>query len=260
LHTTQWNLEALDLFYRGLSHFYAGTRSDNAAAREIFETLTHLKPDSTIGPAYLCFTYWVDAFRGWANSRDQSVSEAVRLAEQALRLDPANNGLPYLVLAFVDLLHHRHDEALVKCNEALKLRPNCPTANSYLANILHYCGRSAEAIARIREAMRITPVFPTWYLTLLAAAYRDSGDLQKSLTAAQHAARLSPDDLDARLVLCSAYIRAGQVEQAHSTAREILAIDPVFSITRYAESQPYRDRAALKRLVDNLKQAGLPES
>jgi TolB-like protein len=260
LHSSQWNLEALDLFYRGLSHFYAGTKGDNAAAREIFEILMRLQPESTIGPAYLCFTHWVDVFRGWASSRDQSLSEAVRFADQAVKLNAANNGLPYLVLAFVHLLNRRHDEALAKCYEAVRLRPNCPTANSYLANILHYCGRSAEAIAKIREAMRITPVYPTWYITLLAAAYRDSGDVHKSIAAALRGIRLSSSDRDARLVLCTDYILAGQREQAQRMAQEILTIDPAFSIAGYAESQPYKDADTLRRLMDNLRQAGLPDS
>ena len=65
LHRSVRSLQALDVFYRGLSRFYAGTKDDNAAAREAFETLTRLQPDSPVGPAHLCFTHWLDAFRGW---------------------------------------------------------------------------------------------------------------------------------------------------------------------------------------------------
>lgn len=257
LHNTIRNLEVLDPFYRGLSHFYAGTKDGNAAAREMFEVVTRLQPDSPVGPAYLCFTYWADAFRGWVDTKEQSLAQAVLWADKAIEAK-ASNGLAQIVLASVHLLNCRHDEALATCYKAVELRPNCPTANSYLANILHYCGRPAEAIAKINEAIRITPVFPPWYMTLLAAAHRDNGEIAKSISAAEHSLRLSPDDLDARLVLCSDYSLAGQHQQARKVAQEIIAIEPRFSLAQYAKSQPYKDRQALTRLVNCLGAAGLP--
>lgn len=258
LHSTISNLEALDPFYRGLSHFYAGTKDGNATARNMFEAVTRLQPDSPVGPAYLCFTYWADAFRGWAESKEQSLAQATLWAEKAVRLR-GSNGLAQIVLASVHLQNRHHDEALATCYRAVELRPNCPTANSYLANVLFYCGRPAEAIAKIHEAIRITPVFPPWYMTLLAAAYRDNGEIGKSISAAEHSLRLNPDDRDARLVLCSDYSLAGQHQQARYVAQQIVAIEPQFSLASYAESQPYKDGEALARLVDSLKAAGLPQ-
>jgi adenylate cyclase len=258
LHSTIGSLEALDPFYRGLSHFYAGTRDGNAAARDMFEAVARLQPDSPIGPAYLCFTHWADAFRGWADSKEQSLNQATLWAERAIKAK-GSNGLAHIVLASVHLLNRRHDEALATCYKAVELRPNCPTANSYLANILHYCGRPAEAIAKIQEAIRITPVFPPWYMTLLAAAYRDNGEIGKSISAAEHSLRLSPEDLNARLILCSDYGFAGQHQQARKVAQEIVAIEPKFSLAKYAESQHYKDGQALTRLVDSLRAAGLPQ-
>jgi len=258
LHSTITNLEALDPFYRGLSYFYAGTREGNAAARDMFEAVACLQPDSPVGPAYLCFTYWADAFRGWAHTKEESLAQATLWAERAIKLK-GSNGLAHIVLASVHLQNRHHDEALATCYKAVELRPNCPTANSYLANVLFYCGRPAEAIAKIHEAIRITPVFPPWYMTLLAAAYRDNGQFGKSISAAEHSRRLSPDDGDARLVLCSGYSLAGQHQQARKVAQQIVAIEPQFSLARYAETQPYKDAEALTLLVDSLKAAGLPQ-
>jgi class 3 adenylate cyclase/TolB-like protein len=259
LHSAFSKLETLDLFYRGLSHFYAGTKNDNAAARAMFESIVRLQPGSSIGLAYLCFTHWVDVFRGWADSRDQSLAQAMKLAHDAINFKGASNGLAHLALAFMHLLNRRHDEALTKCYEAVALRPNCPTACSYLAHILHYCGRPGEAIAKIKQAIRTTPVFPAWYMSLLAAAYRDNGELSNSIAAAQHGIRLNPADCDARLVLCSDYVLAGQRQEAQRVGQEIVGLDAAFSIARYAESQPYKDGDRLRRLLDTFREAGLPD-
>jgi adenylate cyclase len=257
LHSTLKSLEALDFFYRGLSRFYAGTKDDNAAARDMFEEVARLQPESAVGPAYLCFTHWVDAFRGWTDSKERSLSEAARWAKIAIK-HTNSNGLGHIVLASIHLLKRRHDEALVDCYKAVELRPNCPTANSYLANVLHYCGRSAEAVTKLKEAIRITPVYPPWYMSLLAAAYRESGQVAQSMTAARHGIRLNLGDLEPRLVLCSDYVLAGQLQQARQAAQEIVAIDPTFSTARYVADQPYQDDRTLQRLADSLREAGLP--
>ena len=194
---------------------------------------------------------------GGPTQSEQSLAQATLWAEKAINAK-GSNGLAHIVLASVHLVNHRHDEALATCYEAVELRPNCPTANSYLANTLHYCGRPAEAIAKIKEAIRITPVFPPWYMTLLAASYRDNGEFPKSISAAEHSLRFSPQDLDARLVLCSCYSLSGQHQQARKVALDIIAIEPKFSLASYAQSQHYKDRQALERLVDCLSAAGLP--
>jgi adenylate cyclase len=258
LHSTLKSLEALDFFYRGLSRFYAGTKDDNAAARQMFERVERLQPDSAVGPAYLCFTHWVDAFRGWTDSKERSLTEAARWAERALK-HRHSNGLAHIVLASIDLLQRRHDDALANCYKAVERRPNCPTANSYLANVLHYCGRPAEAITKLKEAIRITPVYPPWYMSLLAAAYRESGQLGPSMTAARHAIRLNDRDLEPRLILCSDQVLAGQSQQARQMAQEIVALDPTFSTASYVASQPYKEEESLKRLTESLRAAGLPE-
>ena len=43
------------------------------------------------------------------------------------------------------------------------------------------------------------------------------------------------------------------------TAREIIGVDPNFSLAKYANTQLYRDSAILNRLIDGLRDAGLPE-
>jgi TolB-like protein/class 3 adenylate cyclase/Flp pilus assembly protein TadD len=257
LHSTLKSLETLDFFYRGLSRFYAGTKDDNAAAREMFEQVARLQPDSAVGPAYLSFTYWVDAFRGWAANKERSLTQAARWAERAIERK-GSNGLAHIVLASIHLLERRHDEALADCYRAVELRPNCPTANSYLANVLHYCGRSAEAITKLKEAIRITPVYPPWYMSLLAAAYRESGQLAESMMAARHGMRLSPTDPEPRLILCSDYMLAGQQQRAKEMAQEIVALDPAFSTDRYLASQPYKEARTLQQLAASLRAAGLP--
>ncbi len=203
-------------------------------------------------------THWMDVSMGWNESRDRSLLLATEWAEKTIKFE-GGNGMAHMVVAGIHLMNRRHDEALAVCNEGLDLRPNCPISNINFANVLHYCGRSAEAVAKVKEAMRIMLVYPPWFLTLLAAAYREIGDIDHSISTAKQELDLSPTDVDARLVLCSDYDIAGLREEAEEIAREVTQIDPTFSIAKYLENQPYRDQKILSRLVDSFRKAGLPE-
>lgn len=255
---TLTNPEARDCFYRGLTHLPMMSKDGNAAARKMFERVTRLQPESPVGPTYMAFSHWTDVFREWTDPKEKSLEQAVGWANKALEFE-GTNGLAHVVLAYVHLTKRRHDEALATGYKAVQLRPSCPMAIGFLANILLYWGRSAEAVTRIREAMRISPLYPPWFLTILAAAYRDDGDIGSSMSVARQAIEIGPSDIDARLILCDGSYHTDRLQQAKSLVQEILAIEPLFSIAGYIQSQPYKDQKTLNRLAVSLREAGLPE-
>jgi TolB-like protein/Flp pilus assembly protein TadD len=247
-----------ELYYRGLSHFYAGAKADNAAARELFKNVYSKEPESPEGPALTCFTYWLDVFQGWTDDAQASLAASLEWAEKTAKFE-VTNGLHYIVLASDYLIKRRYEDALETCAKGYEYRPNCPAANGYLANILHYCGESEEAVIRAKEALRVLPNAPPWFTNVLAAACRENGDLESSIGAAMESLKRNEDDIEARAILCSDHILAGSLDDARRFAKEIMTIDPDFSITNYADKQPFRNTATLDRLVDCLREAGLPD-
>lgn len=260
LWTTLKNLDALDAFYRGINSFYAQTKEDNAAAIGDFEEVFRLQPDSPVGPAFLSMANWNDAFMGWTDSKNRSLMQAIEWAEKAKNHE-RTNGFAHIVLACVNLMNHQYDAALDTCYQALKLRPNCPMANIHLANVLHYSGRSAEAVAYISKALKILPVNPPWFLLLLAAAYREIGKVAESIMTAKEVSVRLPESLDAQLSLCCSYTLAGKREEAKNAAKEVVSLDPDFSVSNYIETRPYkfRDPDTESRFIESLVAAGLEE-
>ena len=234
------------------------TKDGNAAARRSYEEVSRLQPDSPVGPTHVSFSHWMDVFVGWADSKEQSLQQALQWAEKALRFE-GTNGLAHVVMAYDKLMSRRHDEALATIYKAVELRPNCPAANGFLANVLLYCGQSAEAIDAIKKALRLSPVYPPWFVNVLAAAYRDNDDLERSILAAKRSIDLSPGSIEPRMILCSGYAQAKNLDLARSTAKEVAAIDPDISVASYMKNQPYKDQETLSRLIVSLREAGLPE-
>jgi adenylate cyclase len=69
----------------------------------------------------------------------------------------------------------------------------------------------------------------------------------------------NPDFSSAHRHLAAAYAQLGRMEEANAEAARTLRIDPSWSIQRVAQRLPLKDAAALERLVDGLRKAGLPE-
>ena len=181
-----------DHFYLGMSHFYRFTEADNLTARRAFQEVCRVLPDSHLGPTYIAVTHWMDGFRRWNGPVQQSLDAAQAWAEKATEFDDLDDGQVYIVLGHIHLLNRKHVEALAEIEKAFELRPSCPQALGHLANILHYCGRSREAVSRMKEAIRHSPLYPPWFIDTLAAAYREMGDVGRSITVAKDALQLNP--------------------------------------------------------------------
>jgi tetratricopeptide (TPR) repeat protein len=156
-------------------------------------------------------------------------------------------------------MDRRFDEALAAGRQAIANRPSCAYANFFYGNVLHYCDEQDEAIHYIQLGMRYQPLHPPFYIQMLAAAYRAKGDLDAAIVAARQAAELSPSDPSNRPILASAYVASEQLDLARGVAAEITRMDPSFSVSRYADRQPYRNKTFSSRVASDLRAAGLPE-
>jgi len=247
---------AREYFYRGIHELMKGQKEANAAAREAFEQVARLVPESSIGPTAVAFAHWWDAFRGWTASPARSFELAVQWAERAMPMEDTD-GQAHTVMAHIHLLRREHDMALKRAEEAVTLRPGCSTANAHLANIQHYCSRPADAADRMRQAIRLIPVHPPWFDVILAGSCKELRRWDEATAAAGEAVRKKSDDIDARLVLIEVCQATGNEGAARELGREVSTLQPDFSVSRWAEAQPYRDLAVLERISASLRSAGL---
>ncbi len=228
-----------------------------AASRQCFEAVADMVPKVAIGPTFVAFSHWWDAVRGWSESAEVSLNSAGEWAEKATALeDPDGQG--HIILAHVQLMNRRHDEALRVAEEAVRIRPGCANTNALYGNILLYCGRPREAIGRIKNGIRFSPVYAPWWVNVLAAAYRDSEQFGLAISAAKEVLRLNPGDRDAHIILASACAVSGWMDVAREIADTIMESDPKFTLSSYATMQPYSNPETLAKIIADLRTAGLP--
>ncbi len=249
--------EARTAFYRGLEAYYRSTQDAIPTARECFLTAVRLEPDSAQAHASLAVTHVLDVIHGWTSDVAKSLSEARRLAVDAIELDNTN-ATGYYALGFVELFEGQYEKALENAQMACERKPMCSGPRAMLAYVETYSGLWDQAIQHAREAILLNPVVPGWYLYLGGAAEYFGGRHEEALAALDRALEANPRLLFARVLRIGALSSLGRTNDVKAEVTALLQANPGFSLARFAATQPFKDRALRDKYLKTLGEAGLP--
>jgi len=250
------NLDSFLKMLEGNSYFYRFNENDNVVARQMFEEALALEPESPGACTMLGWTYVMDVWYGSSESPEKSMERASELAQKALALDDTRD-YTHLLLGHIQLMTRQYEKAIAEEERAVVLNPNGADARAHLAMTLHYVGRPEEAIALFKKAIRLNPMPPNWYLTVLAQAYSHTEQYEQAIETLQKVVKRNPDDLLAHIGLAGSYSMAGREEEAHTEAAEVLRMNPEFSLEYYAKTLPFKNQKNTEFEIDALRKAGL---
>ncbi len=250
------NPKARDLYYRSLPLAFGDKREGFQEGRRLLAEVALIEPDSPIPLALAAWTHYFETRLGLSDSPEESIASATALADKSIELDDPS-GMAYMLKGTIHLMHHEHDEALEASEKALADRPSCPWAFALKGHIYNYTGKPSEAIDLARQAIRLTPLFPPLFSAVLATGHYLCEQPEEAADAARGTLELSPDNLEARVMLAAASAAAGHLAEADSARQEISRIKQDFSLEEFAESQPFKDPADLDRMLTDLRAAGL---
>jgi TolB-like protein len=250
------NPDALESYYRGWEALFGSSKDDIIEAQQRFEDTMLLEPESSFGYAMAAWAHWWAVDQGFSEDTAHSLQRAAELSRQAMDLEDFT-GLPHLIMAHIHLFNREHDKALAAVEDAVLARPSCDLSFVTKANILTYLGRPSEAIELAKFAIRLSPVYPPFFQTTLAAGFYGSGRYEEAIAASREAIKSDQDNLDALLILAGANAALERKEEALKTASAIKTIKPDFTLDKYAETQRYKDPQTLEQVITLLQKAGL---
>ncbi len=252
------NISAYDNWMRGMECFYRLDEKNNAQARQFYKKAISLDKTYSMPYVVLGFTHLLDFLNGWGGSPLQSFEQAEKSVENALTLNDSLD-LAHGLLGWILLFKRQHEEAIKKGKRAVELNPNGAESHAVFAFILILSGKPEEAIKLLNRAIRLNPIPPSFYYSHLGLAYRVIGRYNKSIGMCKMALRDSPDLITPNLTLASCYSFLNRLKKASIYVKEILRINPNFSLDRYAKIIPYKNDALLDPYMESLRKAGLPE-
>jgi tetratricopeptide (TPR) repeat protein len=155
--------------------------------------------------ALLGSTYWLEWVLQWSQNPAQSLERFAELARQALALD-ASLPTPHAVMGYVYLFRDRQfDQGVAELQQAVHSRPNTADMYFVLAEGLNIAGRSGEAFAPIRTAMRLNPHYPANYPFNLGWAYWRTEQYAEAIPTLKDAISRNPNFLPPYVSLVISY-------------------------------------------------------
>src|SRR5208337_428290 len=253
------NLEADDCFLRGRELFRRYAREANREARSLLRRAIELDLRFAPAYAYLASALVNDYASGWSASPAQTVEEAEKTARQAAQLDDRN---PYalLALAMACLWARRYDEALSAAEKVIAFNPNFAEGHTARGFVLHYVGRSEEALKCFERVVALDPYFPGMWLHYQALAEYQLGRYSAAVSLLKRRILRNPDTDASRAWLAASLGQMGLIEEAREAWRELLCVNPEYSIEQRRKVLPYKNPDDFERFVEGLRKAGLPEA
>jgi adenylate cyclase len=230
----------------------------NRKARALLEKAIALDPNYAPAYRWLSSVNSMDVILGASKSPKDSLKSAVELAEKALSIDRFL-GDAHGIIGWIYVLTRQYDKGISELKTALELDPNGADIYGYLATVYLYSDELDEAILMGNKAIRLNPIVPGWYLNILAAIYRSKGSYKEALIWSEKAVKQEPENIIANVNLCSVYYLAGLEEDAHLQAKEVLKLNPKFSLKKLENALPYKNAEVKRQYIDALRNAGLPD-
>jgi adenylate cyclase len=252
------NLEAYQKILQALEISGRFTPEDNIKARQLAEEAIALDPKYPVAYRTLAWTHYNELWGGWSKNRAKSFQLAIKEAQKAVELDNTQAGA-HILLGMLHVYRRQYEKAIAAGERAVSVSPNGAHYNAFYAVILRFAGRSEESIELTKKAMRLSPIYPAWFLASLGMAYRMTGQYDEAIEALKGCLGRNPEHVPSYIHLVIAYSQSNRLEEAQAVVPEILKRRPKFSLKNYSKTLFYKDPAEIERMLDALHKAGLPD-
>jgi adenylate cyclase len=255
------NLEAWNLHQRGLVLFRRFTKEDNLRARALFEKAVAIDPDYALGWVYIGHTYQVAARFGWSSDSEADWQRVEEVGRKALALDPEFPDT-YTLLAYYSALNGDTKQAIALARKGVDLGPGHSVVTAIASSLHLYSGQLDEALALMQRAMRLSPHYPAWYASVLAAIQNNLGNHEEAIVLAEQLIARLPQSGWGRPELLHALARLGRLDEAKRVLDDALERDPGFSIQADREGMQRccpRTAKMMEERESALRLAGVPE-
>ncbi len=255
------NLEAYDYYLRAGHAAGTGYRPKLAEALQLYARAASLDPafaEALAADARLS----VDIMR---NNYDDILpaplarQRAYDRAGRALQIDPEAS-LPFAVLAVLQAVDERHDEAITSAERAVALAPGDAEAYAALGLVLTYSGRHAQAAAAIEQALKLNPRPPTGDAIVAGMAFFLDHRTDRAIAVLEQARDAAPNVDDVHAMLAAAYAVAGRMDEARRAVEAALryGTNVCTELYRVVWAQ-FRETADVARILAAMTAAGMPQ-
>jgi adenylate cyclase len=254
------DLTAWDRFLRGLSHYYKQTQPDFEASIAFFREAIGLDPSLGIARAYLATIRVQGVQYGWIKSTRELWTEAMALAQSAVRLDP-RSAFAYEILSYMHGMSGHYDAAREAAIKAVELNPYDMGARGVLGMSHLVVGEHREAVDLFTTAVQRGNTDPRYqWAALLAFSHYLLGQYDASLSWSREALYLNPNHLQVLAVRAATLAQLGRAEETAEATQVLLESYPGITVEKHLRNFHWKELADVAHYREGLLKAGVPST
>jgi len=254
------HLTAYECTLKAIDHFHRNSREDLDQARALLEAA--IASDPSYVPAHSWLARWHVRLvgQGWSDDRVGDTIEAHRHAEAALARDDTDP----LALAICGMVAGYLDKdlegAIAYYDRALEINPSSATAWAGSTVTNAWLGRGAEAVARSRRAIELSPLDPDMFvfLSFAGTAHLVAGQYDEAIAVCRDSLRVNRMFASTHRILTIALVLSGDMDEARRAAEELLRGEPGLTVEGFLNRYPGSNSPHAEQFCEALAMAGVP--
>lgn len=248
-------MAAYDYLLRAKDYHHKRTKEDNVKALEMAEKAIALDPEYAQAWAWKLCILGQSWARGYGVMRSDLAEVADRIASTLERLGAEEFECHRLLGAARLYFFSDHERSLYHHDRAYELVPNDPRIVSQMGELYICLGRHEEAIEWIERALKLDPSEASRRIGYLAQAQFFARRYEDALRSSR---RIAPLGAPHHAFMAACHAMRDEPDAAAAQAREVLKLNPGFTIKNLLLSSPLKREVDLAHLQGAIAKAGLP--
>ena len=237
------------------------TPAGHAEARNHLKLALDIDPTSARAWSLLALCHYHEGILGWAGHRGDALRSSLHAAEQAVA-DDDRDWLGQALRGMGRMWTERDFASALEGEEcAVGLNPSAPLARHFLACVLEFSGRPADALPHLEAILRLDPRYRFRSLALAdqSLCHWLIGNFDKAIATAENAVRVQPGNVRARQRLVAGLSLGGLDDAARTAAQELSRLQPGLDVAYIDETYPFMLPDERDKFVGALRRFGLLE-
>jgi adenylate cyclase len=254
------DLDAWDLYQRGMWHFYKYNKDDMTEARRLLLLSIEKAPEFASPYAALGVFAFSWTMLGFTEDRTETLEQGLRNAEKAIALDD-RDGYGYHAFGRICTILGDRDRALPALRKSVDLSPSSMLNVFGLGYGLWWFGQATEALPLFTRCIRFSPHDPQLWMFHYMRSISHWADKEFELAAdeAKAAIQVKSDEFFAHVALALACTNLQKDDVARSAVERARELLPKLSLAYMNSVLGALNPSYLQRWLEDLRNSGLPE-
>ncbi len=253
------NLDAWELYHRGMAHSYRRSKGDFAKAQECFSRAINIDPNFASAYSGSAVVHLNSIAFGYSEAPAEDRKAAMEKAQKGVDLDP-DDPAAHAMLGIVSQVE-RPEIAIRAFERSLELNLSSALAHSGLGFVLADIGRFDEAMRHHDEAVRLGRRDPTLPIILArrSASHHWAGEYEEALEWMNQAVnQANAQAWQYYAQMAATLVKLDRLDEARNAVGRVREINPGITL-KTVRDFAFSQSENLDHFVDNLRKAGLQE-